>query len=173
MTTPASGPAISLSLSRTYPAPRERVFNAWTDPDQLKRWWAAQEGFTTPIAEVDLRVGGRYRLGMQPPDQDVIYVVSGTYREVTPPQRLVFTWAWEPPLDSNSMRPAEERPPEMDSMVESKETLVTVEFRDLGGSTEVMLTHAYFSDEPTRDEHSHGWAGVMARLAQIIEAGQV
>jgi len=173
MSMPSSDPATSLNLSRTYSAPRELVFSAWTDPNKLKQWWAAQEGFTTPIAEVDLRVGGRYRLGMKPPDQNVIYVVSGTYREVSPPEKLVYTWVWELPLDSESMRPSDERPPEMESMVESKETLVTVEFRAQGSSTEVVLTHEYFADQHTRDEHSHGWSGVMARLAQVIKAGQV
>jgi uncharacterized protein YndB with AHSA1/START domain len=173
MTVPTPDPATSLNLSRTYPAPRELVFSAWTDPNKLKQWWAAQEGFTTPIAEVDLRVGGQYRLGMKPPDQNVIYVVSGTYREVSVPEKLVYTWVWEAPLDAESMLPSDERPPEMESMVESNETLVTVEFRAQGDSTEIVLTHEYFADEPTRDEHRHGWSGVMERLAQVIAAGRV
>jgi uncharacterized protein YndB with AHSA1/START domain len=171
MSTPSSVPAVTLNLSRTFAAPRELVFSAWADPDKLKQWWAAQKGFTTPIAEVDLRVGGQYRLGMKPPDMNVIYVVTGTYREVSPPEKLVFTWDWEAPVDSQSMLPTDERPP--DCMLETRETLVTVEFRAQGNATEVVLTHEHFSDQHIRDEHSYGWSGVMARLAQVIEAGQV
>ncbi len=58
-------------IIRTIDAPRERVFQAWTDPTHLLRWWAAEPGWATPIAEVDLRVGGRYRLGMQNPEQEL------------------------------------------------------------------------------------------------------
>lgn len=88
-------PTITLTITRTYPAPREKVFRAWTDPQELKKWWAAGPGYTTPFAEVDLRVGGRYRLAMKPPDKDVVHVVVGVYREVRPPERLIYTWGWE------------------------------------------------------------------------------
>lgn len=75
----------SLTISRTINATRERVFQAWTDPAQLHQWWGAGEDFTAPIAEVDLRTGGSYRLGMQAPDQQAPHVVGGVYREVSPP----------------------------------------------------------------------------------------
>ncbi len=78
MTTPASKADTTLRINRTFRAPREKVFSAWTDPEKLKRWWGAHEGFTTPIAEIDLRVGGSYRLGMKPPDQNLVFVVGGT-----------------------------------------------------------------------------------------------
>lgn len=94
MATTESGPGTVLVITRKLAAPRERVFRAWTEPEELKRWWGAGDGFTTPIAEVDLRVGGR---------------------DVQRPSRLVYTWAWEGS--------------------EGPETLVTVEFRDLGQST--------------------------------------
>ena len=75
----------TLRIRRTLNAPREVVFKAWTEPEQLLKWWAAKADFSTPIAEVDLRVGGKYRLGMQAPDRDEPFVVGGIYREVTPP----------------------------------------------------------------------------------------
>ena len=59
-----------LAIPRIINAPRERVFQAWTEPARLLHWWRAQDGWTTPILEVDLRVGGRYRLGMQDPEQE-------------------------------------------------------------------------------------------------------
>lgn len=173
MTVPTSGPATTLNLSRTFTASRERIFSAWTDPEQLKRWWGAGEGFTTPIAEIDLRVGGSYRLGMKPPDQNVIYVVGGVYREVQPPAKLVYTWTWEPPLDSETMEPASEHPPEMANMALPNQTLVTVEFHAQGNATELVLTHEYFADQPTRDEHNKGWNGTFDRLAKLIEAGRL
>ena len=95
MAKPALDSTTTLTITRTFAAPREKVFKAWTDPQELKKWWAAGPGFTTPFAEVDLRVGGRYRLAMKPPDQDVVRVVGGVYREVRPPERLIYTWAWE------------------------------------------------------------------------------
>src|SRR3954464_7200682 len=103
-------------------ASRERVFDAWTDPELLRRWWAAGETWDTPLAEVDLRPGGRYRLSMHDPDSGNVHTVGGEYTEVTRPDRLVYTWAWEGESDSG-------------------ESLVTVEFVAAGGGTEVVLTH--------------------------------
>ncbi len=150
MVTTKPGPETVLVLTRTFTAPREEVFRAWTDPEALKKWWAAGPGFTTPIAEVDLRVGGRYRLGMKAPDQELPYVVGGTYRAIHRPARLVYTWVWEG--------------------TDGPETLVTVEFRDRGSVTEVVLTHEPFADAADRDRHSAGWNGCLDRLAQVIDA---
>ena len=110
------------------------------------------DGYTTPIAEVDLRVGGRYRLGMKPPDRDVVLIVGGTYREVERPARLVYTWAWEGS--------------------DAPETLVTVEFHDRGASTEVVLIHENFTDGKVRDEHVGGWSGCLDRLARLLQGGR-
>jgi len=150
MVTTKPGPETVLVLTRTFAAPREKVFRAWTDPEALKKWWAAGPGFTTTIVEVDLRVGGSYRLGMKPPDQEVAYVVGGTYREIQRPARLVYTWIWEG--------------------TDGPETLVTVEFRDRGSLTEVVLTHEHFADATDRDRHAAGWNGCLDRLAQVIDA---
>jgi uncharacterized protein YndB with AHSA1/START domain len=70
-------PATMLQINRIYRASRERVFRAWTEAEQLKKWFAVAEGFTIPIAEVDLTVGGKYRLGMQPPGDDGVLIVGG------------------------------------------------------------------------------------------------
>ena len=91
MTQPTPDPTFSVVINRTINAPRERVFEAWTNPAHLHWWWAVQEDFTVPIAEVDLRIGGSYRLGMQVPDQEHPFVVTGVYREISPPEKLVFT----------------------------------------------------------------------------------
>lgn len=149
MTAQETRTEITLNLTRTYSAPRDDVFRAWTEPEALKRWFAPSDEFSTPIAEVDLRVEGAYRIGMKPPDQEDMFIVVGTYREVQPPERLVFTWSWEEGMDVG-------------------ETLVTVEFRDLGGSTEVVLTHELFPNEQARDKHNEGWSGCLERLEKIL-----
>ena len=138
-----------LRITRTFPAPRERVFRAWTDPAALKKWFAPGDDYATPIAEVDLRVGGRYRIQMRSPKGN-LHTVAGVYREVTPPEKLVFTWSWQ------------------EGGMDVGETLVTVEFRDRGNSTELILTHERFPTAETRDEHRKGWTGCLDRLPQAL-----
>lgn len=143
-------PEIILHLNRTFKAPREKVYRAWTTPEELKRWFAPSDEFSIPIAELDVRVGGKYRIGMKPPEGDT-FCVGGIYREVQPPEKLVFTWSWE------------------GAAAVAGEMLVTVEFRDRGNSTEIALTHELFPDEKAREEHSRGWSGCLSRLAKVLE----
>jgi len=108
----------TLEVRRTFRAPRQRVFDAWTKAEELKRWHSA--GPTTVDAtEVDLRVGGKWRVDMRSPEGRTYYV-SGSYREIDPPNRLVYTWKWDTDLDYS---------------------VVTVEFHDLGNATEIVLRH--------------------------------
>jgi uncharacterized protein YndB with AHSA1/START domain len=152
VTHPNLDPVTFLQLRRTIPAARLRVFRAWTDPAQLKKWFAVADGFTTPIADVDLRIGGRYRLGMQPPGNDPVLIVAGIYREIIPPEKLVFTWRWE------------------SSDEDEPETLVTVNFIERGNVTEVVLHHERFTSEALRDKHREGWAGCMDHLEHLFAA---
>ncbi|HEX6270421.1 MAG TPA: SRPBCC family protein [Anaerolineales bacterium] len=151
MTNPTPDPATILQMRRTVPVSRERVFRAWTDPAQLKKWFAVADGFTTPIADVDLQIGGRYRLGMQPPGDAPILIVGGVYQEIVFPEKLVFTWRWESP-DENE-----------------PETLVTLEFVERGGVTEVVLQHELFTSEALRDKHGDGWAGCLDHLERLFQ----
>jgi uncharacterized protein YndB with AHSA1/START domain len=144
----------TLSLERTFDAPRHAVFAAWTDPEVLRRWWAAGPDWDTPEADVDLRVGGAYRLAMRDPGSGDVYVVGGQYTEVAPPERLVYTWTWE--HDSPG----------------SAESLVTVVFRDDGPRTTVLLTHTGFADAAAVARHEHGWHAVMDSLARRVLAPQ-
>lgn len=138
----------TVRVARRIPAPRTRVFHAWTDADAIRRWWVPFEGYSVPAAEVDLREGGSYRITMQSAQGDV-FALRGTYREVRPPERLVYTWRWEGTRDAQ----------------EVGETVVTVEFRELGDATEVVLTHAGFPGARARDGHRTGWSGVLDHLA--------
>ena len=165
MTQPEMVSETILQISRTFNAPRELVFQAWTQPESLSRWWAAGPGFTTPIAEVDLRVGGKYRLGMLAPDQDHPYVVGGVYKEVVHSEKLVYTWNWE----SHGQGDDSGSEPGPESAMGGRETLVTVLFRDAGDKTEVVLTHEFFSDANMRDEHNKGWNGCLENLAKLVE----
>lgn len=144
---PQPDPDTSLTVRRTFAARRERVFRAWTDPESLRQW-SCPVGMTVTEAEVDLRVGGAYRVAMLPSDKGEASVAYGTYREIHPPERLVYTWRWEGG--------------------EMGETLVTVEFRDLGSETEVVLVHEFFPAPDVRDLHNQGWAACMEHLAQAL-----
>jgi uncharacterized protein YndB with AHSA1/START domain len=150
MDIPTMNETISLHISRTFTASCARLFQAWTEPAELKQWFGVADGYTTPIAEVDLRVGGHYRLGMQPPGSDQILIAEGIYREILPSAKIVFTWRWET------------------SQPDEPYTLVTVKFHARGDLTEVELTHEQFTTATARDEHAQGWQGCLDRLARTI-----
>jgi glutathione S-transferase len=120
-----------------------KVFEAWTDPKQLNLWSAPEP--MEVEAEVDLRVGGRYRILMKGSDGGVFTAV-GEYREIDPPHRISYTWQWE-----------EERNDYYD-------TLVTVEFLDRDGATEVVLVHELFPDAEIAGKHTEGWTSCLNRL---------
>lgn len=138
---------VTLRLQRRFAAPRERVFRAWTTPEEMKHWKAPGE-MTTPVAEVDLRPGGKYRIHMQGPDGALRRLV-GVYRVVDPPKKLVYTWRWEDDQDF-------------------PETLVTVEFRERGGETDVVLVHELFPNDEAMKQHEHGWTGCFDKLARLV-----
>ena len=139
--------ATSLQLTRTYPHSCEKVFNAWTDPRALQAWFGPSDEFKVPHAEIDLRVGGSYRIVMSRPDGTELSV-GGVYREVSPHRKLVFTWAWE-------------NTPE-------QESLVTVELHEKAQVTELVLTHERFVDEEARNNHLRGWTGGLERLGRLV-----
>ena len=149
---------LSLEVRRVIDAPRERVFKAWTEPDQIKQWMGADDDMAVPSATVDLRVGGRFRIQMQRADGE-FFTAVGTYREVKPPERLVFTWDWE--KDGSGTEFGE---------LEGNETLVTLEFHARGKQTEVTLRHEKFASPETRDRHEQGWERLLASLATFIQA---
>jgi len=144
-----------LRLERTFAAPREEVFRAWTQPEVLRRWWAAAPDWEGTRAEVDVRVGGRYRLSMRDPQSGDEHTVGGEYVEIDPPARLVYTWTWEGG-DADSP---------------SAGSMVTVEFLEDGERTTVVLTHDGIADERSRDQHAQGWTGCLDNLGTRVFGG--
>lgn len=142
-----------MRLERTVRAPRERVFEAWTKPEHLKKWYAP-EGLSVPNSELDLRVGGAFRTEMREPNGGATHVAVGTYREITPPSRLVFTWAWQPEG--------------ADDPVSGDETLITVELHEEGAATRVVMIHEGFATAQERDNHEQGWSTALDRLVALF-----
>ena len=138
---------ITLVVKRTFSAPRERVFRAWTDASELARWFAPSNDFTT-TASVDFRIGGAYRIEMHKEDGNT-FILVGKYLEIRAPEKVKYTWRWE-------------------NVPDAPETLVTVEFQTAGESTEVILTHERFRDENDREKHAHGWNGCFDRLTAFL-----
>jgi uncharacterized protein YndB with AHSA1/START domain len=147
---------LKLEIRRLIKAPREHVFDAWTNPDQLTKWFGPDDAFVVPQAKVDLRAGGKYRIQMKNPDGE-FHTAVGTYREVKPPQRLVFTWAWE--KDGSEPDFGEVEPTEM---------LITLEFNARGKETELVLTQTQFASVESRDRHEHGWNGCLDQLEKFL-----
>ena len=143
----------SVIIQRTIAAAPEKVFAAWTNPDLLLQWWSPPGAKVTSV-EMDLRVNGRYRIGIQQPN-NAIYFVNGTYQIIQPPEKLVFTWRWEQP--------------EMDI----GESLVTIELSGENGRTHLCLTHAKLPHEPARTAHRHGWEGILGSLGTFLETHNV
>lgn len=148
----------TLRLERTFDAPAEDVFDAWTNPEVLRRWWAADPRWRTPVAEVDLRVGGAYRLSMEDPDAGTFHAVRGEYREVHRPERLVYSWSWE-----------------QDDGRTGHVSTVTVEFVEQDERTTVVLEHSGLESSRSRERHGRGWAACLELLGTrgLTEAPQL
>jgi uncharacterized protein YndB with AHSA1/START domain len=149
---PKSGQPLGpeLVLTRVIDAPRNLVFQAWTDAEHLKRWQGAPRGFTVTVEEMDIRTGGQFRICMHSPESGDHRIV-GTYREVTPPERLIFTHRW---LDAAGKA--------------LPETLVTINFKDCGGKTELTLRQTGFVSVESRDGHALGWNSQLDQFTEYL-----
>ena len=146
----------SLTLVRTLHAPAQEVFKAWTDPGLIHRWMSSP-GKGTTVAEVDVRVGGRYRLETQSADGKV-HVTTGVYRELEPGRRLVQSWIYEGPIPDFI----------------GHETLLTVELREVGpGLTELTLKHERLPSDTYRDSVNKGWTGLLDNMAALYAGDRV
>jgi uncharacterized protein YndB with AHSA1/START domain len=144
--------SLSLIARRQIAAPPDVVFAAWTEPEQLKRWWGPK-GVTCPQAEMDLRVGGRYRLANQLADGNTVWI-TGVFDQIQRPHKLVYTWAHEPLGE------------------DTEHTRVTVRFEPRGKGTEVIVVHERFATRASRDRHAAGWEGCLDGLVRLLGAAQ-
>ncbi len=138
----------SLRIERWLPAPPEAVFSAWTNADSLQAWMCPGTVHTT-IEELDVRVGGCFRIVMQHCDGETVH--TGVYREIQPPERLVFTW--------------------VSTITHGQTTLVTVELRPRDHGTDLILTHEAFPDVESATLHDNGWQSIVAKLVTYLSQG--
>ena len=147
----------TLVLRRLLNAPQELAFGAWTSAEHIQQWMRPEPGMVVPLASMDLRVGGKFRIQMKMPDGE-FFTAVGEFREVKAPERLVYTWDWE--KDGGGTEFGE---------VEGKPSLVTVEFLKRGERTELVLTHTRFAKVESRDSHAKGWGRIADSFASFVE----
>jgi uncharacterized protein YndB with AHSA1/START domain len=137
-----------LRIERTFDAPAQEVFDAWTSEEVLMRWWHAEPDWETPSAQVDLRVGGALRIVMRNPQAGTDHGGSGEYTVIEPPRRLAFTWIWDDDPDNPQ--------------------LIELEFSERDGVTTVLMTNSGITTEKGRDEHDDGWRKCFHNLDRAL-----
>jgi uncharacterized protein YndB with AHSA1/START domain len=140
---------LELVVTRIIDAPRSLVFKAWTEAEQVARWWGPR-GFVTTYCEMDIREGGAFRCCMRSP-AGTDHWKRGVYREIVEPERIVFTFAWEDAAGNTG-----------------HELLTTVTFDDLGAKTRLTLHQAMFETVERRDDHRGGWTSCFERFAEYM-----
>ena len=147
----------TLVVRRVLKATPERAYQGWTSAEHIQQWMRPEPGMVVPLAHLDLRTGGKFRIQMKMPDGE-FFTAVGVFQEVKPPARLVYTWDWE--KDGSGAELGE---------VEGKPSLVTVEFLKQGEGTELVLTHSRFATVQSRDSHAQGWEKMAASFAKWVE----
>jgi uncharacterized protein YndB with AHSA1/START domain len=140
----------SLTLQRHYPVAPEKVWRAWTDAEAVKRWWGPGPGEPVSLAELDVRVGGRFRIVFGGPDGKM-HECAGVYKEVVPNRKLVFTWHWP-------------------NSTPERVSVVTIIFQAVEKGTELIFKHEQLFDEKARDDHKRGWSASLDKLTDFLKA---
>lgn len=140
-------------VRRVVAASQEIAFEAWTSPEHVEQWWCPTETARCTLCEIDLCIGGHYRLHMDDPGDGTKCEVKGEFREVSPPDRIVYTW--------NATT----------HQGEVENTLVTVQFKSLGeDATEIIIRHSGLPDTPIREGHNEGWRSMLASYAGYVSS---
>jgi uncharacterized protein YndB with AHSA1/START domain len=147
-TTQATGP--SLTIRRTFKAPRERVFAAFTDPALLVRWLRPGDDITMGDVAFDARVGGALRFVYNSPRMGEL-VAKGIVTALQPPGHLAYTWTWEE-----------------DDKAEEHESAIRIDFIDRGDETEVHFVHENLASVESRDRHEGGWGSALDNIARLF-----
>jgi len=139
----------SLEIQRFINAPRARVYAAWTDPAQLREWFGPVWVRTCELV-AEARVGGKFRWDVIDGDGREV-TIQGNYREIVPGEKIVFTWKHSG-----------------DELWENQISIVTVEFSDRNGRTELRLKHEQLPSEESRDDHNQGWNSLLDKLEKFV-----
>lgn len=142
--------ALQLTEEIRIHAPPDRVFRALTDPSEILAWWSVTGMYETREAEMDVRVGGRYRLAGTSARRGT-FAVTGEYRVVEPPRRLSYTWT--PDWDEGA-----------------RDSVVDIRLEAAGTGTRVIVTHTAFATQSARDDHASGWSTVLGALRAHAES---
>jgi uncharacterized protein YndB with AHSA1/START domain len=142
-------PGYVVRIERTFEAPAETVFDAWTSAEVMRRWFHPAPDWEAPEAEVDLRVGGRVRVVMRRPDGTEIGA-GGEYTQIDRPHRLVMTWTFE------------DDP--------SNQQLIELSFSESEGATTVVMINSGISTAGRRDAQRDGWHGCLDSLKRVLTA---
>jgi uncharacterized protein YndB with AHSA1/START domain len=140
-------PSRVVRIERTFEAPAETVFDAWTSPEVMRRWFHCRRDWETPQAEVDLRVGGEVLVVMRRPDGTEVEA-HGVFRVIDRPHRLVMTWTFD------------DDP--------SNEQLIELTFAESGGATTVTLVNSGILGDERRDAQHEGWDGCLNELERVL-----
>lgn len=136
----------TLQLSRLIPAEPDRVFRAWTDPKEIRKWWGPT-GVKCLSAELDLRIGGQFRIANGLPDGSIVWI-SGSFEQIERPHLLIYSWILE------NENPTTER--------------VEVRFDRNGPGTNVTITHERIATQALSEQHRQGWIGCMDGLVEYL-----
>ena len=139
----------SLEIVRFINVPADRVYDAWTDPAQLRRWFGPENVRTRKIT-ADVRVGGKYRWDLTSPEGEEMSAF-GEYKELVPGKKIVFTWQWDD-----------------DEAWENRTSIVAIELFERWGGTELRLRHEQLPSQESRDRHNEGWNSLLDRLEQFV-----
>lgn len=142
----------TLEMERSFDAPAERVFDAFTSEEVMRRWFHAGPDWDTPEAIVDLRVGGQVRVVMRNPHEDARYGGGGVYTEIDRPRRLAFTWIWDDDRDQ-------------------VEQAIEIDFTESEGRTTMRFVHRDLWDEQAVTDHNEGWTRAFDNLQREVESG--
>ena len=140
---------VELTITKEINASVETVFNAWTQPETIKQWFAPDDTMTVPNTRVDLVEGGEYMIHLHDSNASKDYIVSGTYEEIKINEKLVFNWMWKDGVDR---------------------TQVTLEFQEKDANTTLLtLSHRGFSQQEFADKHNEGWQACLESLANTCQ----
>jgi uncharacterized protein YndB with AHSA1/START domain len=146
----AAAKGFKLTVSRVINAPCAMVFRAWTQPEQLMQWFGPAEVELRSL-KVEMKNGGTFRVHFVSKKGD--HIANGSYREIVPNRRLKFSWTWE--------------------HYAMPDSVVTVDFEDLGKSTRLTLVHEGLPDQEDADDHTKGWTSMVEKFARLMEQGKI